>query len=172
MKGRTLFTLGLLAFTCALIVESLTLSPASRAAPLWVLVPTAVLLLVRLVPAAVPPLRRGGPANGIGAGAERSFDARTVGGPAWSRPDAARWRGARITGWLLLLIALIDAVGFFVAIPLFVVPYLRAEAGLRWRASCVFAVVLLGVLYVVFGVWVDVRFPESRLSRMATFGFR
>ena len=171
MKGKTLFTLALLAFTCALIVESLTLSTASRAAPLWVLVPTALLLVARLVSPAVRPLRRARTANATEAAASRSFDARAVGGPRWSAPTAAQWRGARITGWLVLLLALIDTLGFFVAVPLFVAPYLRAEAGLRWRASCVFAAVLVGALYAVFGVWVDVSFPESRLSRMALFGF-
>jgi hypothetical protein len=162
MKATTLFTITLLAFTCVLIVECVTLSPASRAAPLWVLVPTVVLLLVLLLPDTLPRLRRRVGGDGDGAGPERSFDARSVGGPEWPRRDAERWRGARITGWLLLLIGLVDTCGFFVAVPLFVVPYLRLEAGLRWSRSALFAAALVGALYLVFGVWVDVPFPEPR----------
>jgi hypothetical protein len=167
MKGPTLFTLALLAFTCVLIGEGSSLVPASRTAPLWVLVPTAALLVFQLLSELLPHLERGAEARGDGGAAERRFDARSVGGPEWSRRDTARWRGARLTGWLLLLLALVGAFGFFAAVPLFVAPYLRVEAGLRWSHSIGFAAILVGALYLVFGVWVEVPFPEGRAYRIA-----
>lgn len=139
------FTATLLAFTGTLIVSSLWLVPASRVAPLWVLVPTAALLLLRLALELRTVLHPPSPANGR------------------TSPTHERRRLTSIVAWIAFLMVLVYLLGMFVAIALFLVPFLIREAGLRPRSAVLLAAVVLAVVGLAFGVLADIPFPEGRI---------
>jgi len=169
-KSSALFTVGLLVVTVLLLVESLNLSDASRAAPIQVLVPTLLLLMVRLGldlrgdadPLAIGRGQRS--AAGVEAGTAPVAGV-TVGGAPWLRVGAGRWRSLRIAGWIGLLTGLVYLLGFFAAVPLFLLGYLRLETEVGWWGGLAFAAIVAGAIYMIFGVLVNLPFPEPALPR-------
>jgi len=165
MTTRRWFTALLLLLVGALIVQSLTLTPASRLAPLWVLVPTAVLLVVQLLMDASPQVRERlsilrGAVVEPGTGSPLAGKEPVHG----SAPAAnGRIRGLRVALWIAWLIGLMYLVGFLLATALFLLPYLRMESGIGWGRSVMLTALATGAIYVVFAVVARVPFPPGVL---------
>ena len=60
--------------------------------------------------------------------------------------------------------ALVYALGFLAAVPLYLAPYLRFETHHTWRRTLVLTLLVTGFFYVAFGVLLDVPFPEGRVG--------
>ena len=169
MTSRTWFTVGLLCLVGVLVQQSLQLAPASRVAPLWALLPTAVLLLAQLLADLNPRL---GATRLIfrGSVAVPSRDAQPKGtaeGEAASDPVAAREdrrrRALRMLSWIVGLLGLVYFLGVYLATAVFLLLYLRLESRLRWTSSAVLATLATGLTYVVFGIVARVPFPPAAL---------
>ena len=165
MRSRPWFSAALLFSVGVLLAQSFALSPASRMAPLWVLVPTIALLLVQLLLDAIPPLGRRLSLLQEGAVAPGSEGARAISEPA---PDAGPSRDLgsrelRLVLWLAWLMGLMYLVGFLLSTVLFLLPYLRVESGVGWGRSVVLTGVATAVVYLVFGVVARVPFPPGIL---------
>ena len=166
MTSRRWFTGALVLVVGLLLVQSLALPPASRLAPLWVLVPTAVLLLVQLLLDVSPRVRERlhalqGPV--VNAPGQRFPAAEAEGSPGAVHAGSRRTREIRVLFWMAWLIGLMYLVGFVLSTALFLLPYLRTESGLGWRRSVVLTAVATGVTYLVFGLVARVPFPPGVL---------
>jgi hypothetical protein len=165
MNRRVVFTLGVLVLSIALLRESLALSGPARAAPIWVLIPMFALLLILLV------LESRSGTRGVEPGATRGgmsgpgalTGGVVVGGTSWAEGRDADLRAARLGLWLLLLLGLVYLVGFFAAIPLFLLVYLRRESRSGWRGTLLMTVTVAGVLYLAFGIGLALPFPDPAL---------
>jgi hypothetical protein len=166
MTGRAWFTWALLPPVVLLLVLSFGLAPASRLAPLWVLVPTTVLLLVQLLMDSSPRVRERlrvlqGATVDVPVSETRAAEPEPA--PATVYPGSRRGREVRVVFWLALLIGLIYAVGFVLSTALFLLAYLRKESGLGWGRAVTLAAVATAVVYLVFGVVARVPFPPGVL---------
>ena len=166
-RGRLLFTAALLLVSLFLFRETLSLSVPGRAAPIRVLVPVIVLLLV-LIEAELREARRsrGNAASAPETASRALREGVVVGGAAWSGGGQVGGgqvaeRTVRLFGWIALLLTAVYLVGYFPALPLFLVPYLLREARMEWRRALLLAAVLTTGVYLVFGVWVELPFPDS-----------
>jgi hypothetical protein len=122
-----------------LLAQTAFLAPLSRIAPLWVLLPTALLTGVQLARDA----------------RIRSDSVRRASPAAVSR----RRRQIRITLWIAAAAALVYLVGFMIAAGLFLLFYIGVESSLGWRRSLLVSAGTLGVLYLVFDLLAGMRFP-------------
>ncbi|MFH1144363.1 MAG: hypothetical protein V1774_07455 [Candidatus Eisenbacteria bacterium] len=136
LRHRACFTLALLLFVLAMLLETARLGRVARFVPLIVTIPTLALLAFQLVLDLAPRYRRiyqklertkwpGLP------GRERQGDRERESGQAASNNEGARGR----LGWTLLLPVMIYGFGFFVAIPVHALVYLRRFSGERWSLS-------------------------------------
>ena len=139
---KILFTGFLLAAASLMLVQTLRLAPASRIVPFWVLLPTTALLTLELWLEATAPQDPG----------------------AEDRPALDQARALRLAFWGGLLVALVYALGFLAAVPLYLAPYLRFETHHTWRRTLVLTLLVTGFFYVAFGVLLDVPFPEGRVG--------
>jgi hypothetical protein len=73
-----------------------------------------------------------------------------------------RWGSLEIWAWLWGLFAAIHLIGFPIALPLFVLIYVRLYGG-RWIAACILACGTWGFLYGVFDQVLHVPWPEPWL---------
>ena len=83
-------------------------------------------------------------------------------------PGAARRTLAAI-GWMLGFFAVIVLAGFPVAVPLFVLLYLRLQGGERWALSIVTALVAWAVFYGLFDYLLHVPFPAGWVASWLGF---
>ena len=157
-RGGT-FTVALTIVTVALLVETLQLAPASRLAPLWVIVPTLALLALEL--------------TGLAGGAVASPASNHVtGGGGRVSPEEGAGNGSspvppgrafRLVLWGGVLLTLVWTLGFLAAVPLYLAPYLRSEAGLSWRRSLGLTALTAALFWAVFGVLMRAPFPRGVL---------
>lgn len=168
-RGKVVFTAGLLLASLFLFRESLSLSAPGRAAPIRVLLPVIVLLLA-LIGFELREARSGRDTRTSApkTGGRTLREGVVVGGPAWSGGGQLSGgqlaeRTVRLSGWIALLLTTVYLVGYFAALPLFLVPYLLREAGMEWRGALLLAAVLTSAVYLTFGVWVELPFPDSLL---------
>lgn len=164
MRARgMLFTAVLAAVGVALLVETLRLAPASRLAPLWVILPTLAFLTLELflegarLPKGAFRALRGGTLFGT---AERVELRLRLHVPS-ARRRPRRSRELRMALWGALLLALVYAVGFLQAVPLFLAPYLYVEADVAWSRTLIITLLTTGFFYLVFGVLLNVPFPGA-----------
>jgi len=167
MTTRGAFTVALLLLVGVLVEQSFQLTPASRVAPLWVLLPTAALLLVQLFVDFNP--RPGVPRpileSALAASRRSSEPSDSAGSTtdAPSRGEARRKRELRLLAWVTWLIGLVYLLGILPSTALFLFPYLRFESRLGWTTSAILAALTTGVIHLVFGVVARVPFPSAVL---------
>jgi VIT1/CCC1 family predicted Fe2+/Mn2+ transporter len=81
------------------------------------------------------------------------------------RPKGERAaRTTRIVLWIGGFTGLVYGFGFLVAVPVFLLLYLRTEARLTWTGSLLAAGVATGVLYLVFSVLLGLPFPAGAIG--------
>lgn len=160
MKRAAGFSVLLLLLAGGLLVTTFGLSPLARLAPLWVLVPTTLLALVQIARDALAE-----PEDAAGSGGPWDLASSSSPGGGQARDPASGGRAREVRGlaWVFALMALVYLIGIFAATALFLAPFLRLEAGMRWRASLPTTAAVIACLYLVFGVLVDVPFPEAML---------
>lgn len=110
----------------------------------------AVLMLVQLV-LDLRTLRREGPEP-----ARPTFEIAAL-------EHQSRWGSFEIWAWLWGLFAAIHAIGFFIALPLFVFLYVKLYGG-RWATAFILAAGTWGFLYGVFEQVLHVPWPEPWLK--------
>jgi tripartite tricarboxylate transporter TctB family protein len=75
-------------------------------------------------------------------------------------PGRATWLAA---AWMLAFFAAIVLFGFTIAVPLFVLVYLRFQGGEGWTLSIVITVVVAAVFYGLFDALLHLPFPSGLL---------
>jgi len=134
-------------------------------APLWVIVPTVVLLILQLAldGTSILGTRLGALREDSLLGAPGRVDARLGHAERDERPPGPP-RELRMALWGAFLVALVYALGFLAAVPLYLAPYLRTEARLSWGRTLMVTALTAGFFYVVFGLLLDVRFPVGAIG--------
>jgi hypothetical protein len=135
VRSGVWFTLVLSLIAATFLVAALPLSPPSRVAPLWVLLPTAAMTGAQLVVDL------------------RSAPATAVAG------DRMRRRKVRIALWILALAALVYLFGFLLGAGTFLLFYVRAESGAGWGRALIVAVTTVASIYVTFELIAGMRLP-------------
>ncbi len=117
-----------------------------------------VLLVVLAVPPRVPDRASGS------AVADEPREPAGAPPPAGSRDHV---RAFRLLAWIAAVIGLSWLLGQMVAMPLFMLGFLRFEAGLRWLTASFAALLTGGFLYVVFDRVLTVTWLDGAVYRWA-----
>lgn len=154
-KGRALLSLGVMGLAAWGIVQSLRWPLTAALFPLVISVPLFLLAAVELGLALF-----GGeaPADDSAVDLVLSEDV---------EPRLARQRTLVTFAWIAAFFALIVLAGFLVAIPAFVLLYLRLQAKESWRLSVALAAVAWGFIYGVFVRLLHIPFLEGWLPTWA-----
>jgi len=80
-----------------------------------------------------------------------------------------RGRALRLLGWITAVVGLSWLLGQMVAMPLFMLTFLRYESGVRWRAAALAGALTGGFLYVVFDRVLVVTWLDGALYRWIGF---
>lgn len=163
INDRQLFTLALLAFAAVILYATAGLSEVGRLVPLAVLVPTLVLLLVQLCLDLAPGFVR----------KHSLLEQKDVFGVEQMRLKGAEEaansgasRGRRelsVFAWVAFIPGLMYLLGSLIALPLFLLLYLKARSKEGWVLSIGMAVAMFGFLYGVFIAILNVRLHEGWL---------
>ena len=150
LNDRTLFTLGVFAVVLVFLVLSLDYQPRARLVPLIIAIPTLLLTLLQLLIDMIPAVGRRFSflqeydLFGIDTG-------RAVAPSEESRSSGTVFRRElNFAAWLLLLMALIYFLGYLVAIPLFLVLFLRLRSSESWFMTLSITAVTWAFVYLVF----------------------
>ncbi len=150
LNDRTLFTLGVFVLVLVFLVLSLGYQPRARLVPVIIAVPTLLLTLFQLLIDMIPAVARRFSffqeydLFGIETG-------RAAAPSEESRPSSAVFRRElNFAAWLLLLVSLIYFIGYLVAIPLFMVLFMRLRSSERWLTTLSITAVTWAFVYVVF----------------------
>jgi hypothetical protein len=134
-------TLILFAFVLLLVVASFGLKADARVWPLVVGVPVLVLLLISLIGEFSPKVESLFEVSWEGAAVEEGMEEGQSGGPRKVLVSEIPWRIVGIVFGSLLLAAVgVLAVGFLVAIPLYVLLFLRLFGGAGWIGAALLAI--------------------------------
>ena len=149
LQARTVFTLLLLSFVLILFILTLDLGRVARLVPLKVVVPTLVFLVVQLVLELVPKLaQKFNRFEKIRFIESEQLRERTRISSAVSVMGKSRAnRELRMFAWILSLPVFIYFFGLLIAIPMFMVFYLRWRSGERWLFSILMTAGMSGLLY-------------------------
>jgi hypothetical protein len=79
-------------------------------------------------------------------------------------PEIARRRATSIFGWIGAFIALVYLVGFPVAVPLFMLFYLKLQSAVDWFRSLLLTVITWGFFYFVFQRLIHLPFESGLLQ--------
>ncbi|HWP34031.1 MAG TPA: tripartite tricarboxylate transporter TctB family protein [Thermodesulfobacteriota bacterium] len=79
-------------------------------------------------------------------------------------PEVARRRVLAITAWIVAFFLLILGIGFILAVPAFVLAYLRLAGRERWPLSLGLAAVAWGLVYGVFDRLLHLPFAEGAVQ--------
>lgn len=150
LNDRTFFTLAVFVLVLGFLVLSLDYQPRARLVPLIIAVPTLLLTLLQLLIDMVPAVAR-----------RFSFlleydlfgiDTRRAAEPSeeTGSSSAVYRRELNFAAWLLLLMALIYFLGYLVAIPLFLILFLRLRSSESWPMTLSITAVTWAFVYVVF----------------------
>lgn len=134
----------LLALTAIFILTALQYSPGSRRVPLAVAVVTVILLAIDMA--------------GQGGGRVGAMIRRTFGGANAVRPGQDGEKGelakeVAAIGWIVGFAAIAVVLGFYIAIPVYVIGYLTLYARRPLVVAALIAAVLTAILYVLFAVF-------------------
>lgn len=167
MKARgVLFTALVTASAAVFLVQSLQLSPGSRLAPLFVIVPTLVFGILQLVIEGTSLPRNG--LHALGGynllGTSRRVELRLRLHVSRDRAGARRERGLRLAFWGGLLVLLVYSIGLLPAVPLYLAPYLRVETRMRWSRAIGVAVMTAAAFYLIFDVLLHMPFPPAAIG--------
>ena len=150
LNDRTLFTLAVFALVLVFLVLSLDYQPRARLVPLIIAVPTLLLTLLQLLIDMVPAVSRRfsflQEYDLFGFDTGRAAEPSEKTGPS---PNVYR-RELNFASWLLLLMALIYFLGYLVAIPLFLILFLRLRSSESWLMTLSITAVTWAFVYVVF----------------------
>ncbi len=160
--GRRLFTLTLFAVAALILYATTRLSEVGRLVPLAVLVPTLGLLLVQLCLDLAPGFVQ---KHSL---LERKdvFGVEQIRKAAEESANSLPSRGRReleVFAWVAFIAGLMYLVGSLIALPLFLLLYLKVRSKEGWVLSIGMAVTMLGFLYVVFVAVLDVRLHDGWL---------
>lgn len=150
LNDRTLFTLAVFLLVLGFLVLSLDYRPRARLVPLIIAGPTLALTLLQLLIDMVPAVARRFSflqeydLFGIDAGRAADPSAET------GSSNAVYRRELNFASWLLLLMALIYFLGYLVAVPLFLVLFLRLRSSESWGLTLSITAVTWAFVYTVF----------------------
>jgi len=155
-NDRTFFTLGIFLVVLLFMIIAVNYQPKARLVPLAIGIPTLLLSLFQLLVDMVP-------AIGRRFRFFTDYDVFGVGGNEASEESAQEERSRRtvhrreleFSAWLCLLMALIYFLGFLVAIPLFLLLFLKLHSGEGWPMTVAVTAGTWGFVYVVFIMVMD-----------------
>ena len=145
MRAPSLMMSGvMLAIFVAATGIALTYPPGARFQPLIVGIPAIVLCILQLV-----------------------LDARVPRGPDAPQGEPPPAPGRELIAWgaFLGLIAGVLLFGFWVAIPLFLVGYLKTQAGTGWATALCLGLGATAALYALFGMLLRVPMHQGFISQ-------
>lgn len=150
LNDRTFFTLGVFVLVLGFLLLSLNYQPRARLVPLIIGVPTLLLTLFQLLIDMIPAVGRRfsffQDYDLFGIETSRAAE------PAQeSRPSGSVFRREiNFAAWLLLLMALVYFLGYLVAIPLFLVLFMRLRSSESWLMTLSITAVTWAFVYIVF----------------------
>lgn len=163
LNERSLFALALLSFAALMLYGSAGLSEVARLVPLAVIVPTLVLLVIQLCLDLAPEFVHKHSVieekDVFGIEQLRRKAAEHAG-------DAGASRGRRelkLFAWVAFLPGLMYLLGSLIALPLFLLAYLKLRSKEGWVLSIGMAVALFGFLYGALVAILNVRLHEGWL---------
>lgn len=167
------FNIGMVLFVLLIIYLSIGYSPRSRLMPLMVGIVTLVLIVVQFMFEAVPSLSKYASYGKIDFEADllksenvamELTTEQKAKKKAKMSPEEKQQRLITIWSWIAGLGVALFVVGFLIALPLFLLLFLRINAGLTWLKSSVMTAVTSGVLYVVFSMVLHMEFYGGLLG--------
>lgn len=163
INDRQLFTLALLAFVASLLYATAGLSEVGRLVPLAVLAPALVLLLVQFCFDLAPgftqkhSLIEQKDVFGIERMRLKATEEAANSGASRGRRELS------LFAWVAALPALMYLLGSLIALPIFLLLYLKLRSKEGWALSMGMAVAMFGFLYGAFVAVLNVRLHEGWL---------
>ncbi len=154
-KGEFWFCVVMIALVAGFVIGSFTYSPTARLFPLLVGIPTLLLLGVIAAGTKYKQLLAPFDETYVVSKKDKGKAAAIV-EPAAQVPSGTREDNkslgnvSRLIGWMVFFFALIFFFGFYIAVPVFVLGFLRFRARQNWRKSIIFAAVMGTLLYVSY----------------------
>lgn len=151
-RGHVVFSLFLIVVGSYVIYAASRWSFKTGFFPLAVVIPLIILAVAHLLLVIFgPPEKTGGPA------VEAEFANEVP-------PEVARRRAIAVFSWIAGFILLVLLVGFPVAVPVFVLFFLRLQSGVGWLQSVGLTAVAWGFFYVLFERVVRLQFEDGLLQ--------
>jgi hypothetical protein len=72
-------------------------------------------------------------------------------------------------GWIIGFILLIWTIGINIAIPVYVLSYMKVQGKYRWLPSTITAACVSGFVYLIFNMIFRIAWPESVMERLLGF---
>lgn len=156
-NDRTFFTLAIFLTVLVFVIVAIGYQPKSRLVPLAIGIPTLLLTFFQLLIDMIPAVERRFRflADYDVFGADENKVAENGAGASGQRRAGVRRRELEFSAWLFLLMALIYFLGFLVAIPLFLLLFLKLHSGAGWRITLAITGSTWLFVYVVFIVVMD-----------------
>jgi len=150
-KGKLVFSLVMLIIFAGMLVMSMGYSQKARFVPLVVSIPGVIVSTVQLL-----------------IELRSFFNQRLKAVPDSEKRRVKDEQVARsekmIVGWILFLLALIFIVGFWVAVPVFLLLFFRIYGKESWTFTIVGTACSWGVIFVIFQVLLKVPIYEGLLE--------
>jgi hypothetical protein len=148
-KGHVVFSVFLLVVGGYVVYSASRWTFKTGFFPMAIAVPLIILALTHLLMEFFgPPEKTGGPA------VEAEFSNETP-------PDVARRREFAVFSWIAGFIALVFLVGFPVAVPFFILFFLKLQSGVGWWQSVGLTAVAWGFFHVLFERIVRLQFEAG-----------
>jgi len=148
-RGRILFSLFLIAVAAYAVYSASAWSFKAALFPLSVSIPLIALTAAQLL---LDLFGKAETANGPSVELEFGADV---------APDVARRRVIDIFLWIIGFILLVFFLGFPIAVPLFILSYLRLQSRESWWRSVSLTAIAWGFFYGVFERLIHLRFEEG-----------
>lgn len=170
LTDRTFFTFGIFVLVLVFIILSLNYQPRARLVPLAIGIPTLLLTLFQLLIDLIPAVGRRfsffQEYDVFGIEADRVTD---NSGKETAQPtQTIHQRELGFAAWLLLLVALIYFVGYLLAIPLFLLLFLKLRSSESWRMTLSLTAGTWAFVYVIFILIMDAPLHEGLLWNILT----
>lgn len=164
--AKIVFTLFLLSFSTIFLFLTFGLGRNAGLVPLWVAIPTSVLLFIQLIMDFAPKTIKN---SNESRHARFSVYGNIKGG---TRPNINTWSMAasrdlhenlRILMWIIWMLVSIYFLGLLYSIPLYAFLYLKWRAGESWPLSIAIALILWSLLYGFFILVLEKTLYEGQL---------